>query len=129
MRGRTGDEVSIRGTLVVLLLLSVASWSGLAYFTYAYAPTAWARLLFLLLFLPAAFTTLAPLAYAFHARFAGPGDYPTKLRDATREAGFLTALLEIWAGLRMIEALNWISMLIMLGIVVLAEVLILLKGK
>ena len=118
-----------RWVIFFMILLAIASWLSLAYFTYAYAPTPLAKFIFLGLLLPAAFTSLTPLAYYLHTHLSGAAARRMQLGDAMREAVLLSGLLVAWAGLRMIEALNWTSVLIMSGAALLIEALILLRRK
>jgi len=115
--------------LVVIILGGILGLTGLGYLTYAYAPTTLTCLIFLVLLLPAAFAPLTLLAYYLHRRFARPGHEQRKLRDAMREAGLLAGLLVVWAGLHLLEALNWIMVLVMLGLVAVFEIRQLVERK
>mgnify|MGYP001030535579 CR=1 FL=1 len=121
--------MSVQRLSFITVLGGVLSWAGLGYLTYACAPTTLTCIIFLVLLLPAAFTPLTLLAYYLHRRFARPGNEQRKFRDAMREGGLLAGLLVAWAGLRMVEALNWITMLVMLGVVVVLEIRQLMERK
>ena len=121
--------MSVQRILLAVILLAALAWIGLGVFTYIYAPETLTCIIFLGLLWPAAFATLTPLAYYLQRRLSRPGNERGKLGDAMREAGLLAVLLVIGAGLRMIESLNWMVMLIMLGVVILVEVRMFIRRK
>ncbi len=112
--------------LFLSILLAAVGWVVLAYFTHEYAPTTLTAIGFLALLWPTATATLTPPLYVVRRRFFR-GDARAHFGAALREGGLLASLLVIWGVLSLIGALNWIAMLIMLGVVILLEARLLLR--
>lgn len=112
--------------ILLFILLAAVGWVVLAYFTYEYAPTTLTVIGFFALLWPTVTATLTPLLYAARRRLL-KGDMRAHLSAALREAALLASLLVIWGILILIEAFNWVAVLIMLGVVVLLEARLLLR--
>jgi hypothetical protein len=116
--------MSTRGILALFIVLAVLGWVGLASFTYYNPPGAWNRWIVVTILWLTLWATLLPLAYWFHLRRqrlgAEEGIVPRAARQSALAALFITLCL--W--LRMVRALNWANLILLLLLLVLTEVLL-----
>jgi hypothetical protein len=116
--------MSTRGILALFVTLAVLGWVGLAFFTYYNPPDAWNRWVVVTVLWLTLWATLLPLAYWFHLRRqrlgAEEGIVPRAARQSALAALFVTVCL--W--LRMVRALNWANLILLLLLLVLTDVLL-----
>jgi hypothetical protein len=126
--------MSTRSILALFIVLAVLGWVGLAFFTYYNPPDAWNRGIVVIVLWLTLWATLLPLVYWIHLRRqrlprtargvedrgAEEGIVPRAARQSALAALFITLCL--W--LRMVRALNWAYLILLLLLLVLAGVLI-----
>jgi hypothetical protein len=106
------------------------SWAALAYVVnYTDPEISVHRLAFLVLLFLASLTTVSPLAYLLHLRFAGDRSYRRDVQTSFREGGLAALFLVLCTWLRMGDALNWVNALLLLSALALVEVFTLAKGS
>ncbi len=113
--------MSTRALLVLCILLALCGWIAVALFTYHNPPDALNRWILLALLWPTLLATCLPLVYSIHRRRGAQGAVAAA---ATRQSAFAATYVTLCLWLRMIQALNWTNMLLMLLLFVATEVLL-----
>jgi hypothetical protein len=118
------------GTLMVMAaLLALILWAGLAAFVNVKPPSAPNQIVFLIIWAMAIFSTVVPVSYALHARFAVSLGRSGNLMRVLRQ-GFLAAVLAIvLMALRFLYILTFFSAALLTIIVLLVELLFFLRNE
>ncbi len=113
--------MTTRSILALCILLALLGWLALGFFTYRNPPDAWNRWIALAMLCPTLLATLLPLLYAIHPRLGSSGSVASR---AARQSALAALFLTLCVGLRMIRALNWANLMVMLSLFILTEVLL-----
>ncbi|HIC94825.1 MAG TPA: hypothetical protein EYP09_11360 [Anaerolineae bacterium] len=108
-----------RGMAIGSAFVAALSWAGLAWLVCRTSPGPLTRPLFLALLFMALMSTSFPAALHF-------GGHEPR---AIRQSGWAALFVTLCAWLRMIQALNWIIALLLLGVFGLVEFLILARER
>lgn len=112
----------------IWLLTTALGWLGLIYLIYSTHPEGVNRWLFFVLFFGSVTAASLGPAYYLNLRFARESPHQVRLMRALREGALVGLYLTLCAWLEMIRALNWANALVILGILVLLESFLLIKG-
>jgi len=116
--------MSTRVILILFVVLAFLAWLGLGFFTYYNPPLSWYRAVAVAVLWLAVWASLLPLAYWIHLRRqrlgAEEGIVPRAARQSALAALFITLCL--W--LRMMQALNWANLVLLLLLVGMTEVVL-----
>jgi cation transport ATPase len=113
--------MSTRALLALCILLAIGGWVAVGLFTYYNPPDALNRWIALALLWPTLLASCLPLVYSIHLRRGGKGTVAAPL---ARQSAFAATYLTLCLWLRMIQALNWANMLLMLLLFVATEALL-----
>jgi cation transport ATPase len=117
--------VSTRGILALCLVLAAIGWVGLASFTYHNPPEPWNRWIAMAMLWPTLLAMLLPLVYGIHLRLNHEDIAPRAARQSALAALFLT----LCVSLRMMHALNWANVILLLLLFALADTLLSTKRR
>jgi hypothetical protein len=118
--------VSTRAILALCVVLALLGWFALASFTYHNPPQGWNRWIAVAILGPTLWTSLLPIAYAFHRRAEREEEV---VLIAARQGALASLYLTICLGLRLVQALNWANALLLLALFVLTEILLSTRGN
>jgi len=118
-----------RVIVVVLVLLAVGLWVGLAFFMSYRPPDPVNRLVFLAIWGATIACTAIPLAYTANAQLRGYYGRRWALGQAIRQGLMAAALATVLMALRFIGALNLLVGVLLTLVVVMAEVLVQAKSR
>lgn len=114
--------------IVVILVLAVALWAGMLYFTNSKPPTTFNQTLFLLIWGATASCTAMPVSYAFQARFS-PSPTNQRLNRAIRQGLLVGVLGATLMALRLLRLLSLLTAVILILFAVTSEILISLRDR
>jgi hypothetical protein len=113
--------MSTRSLLALCILLAIGGWVAVGLFTYYNPPDALNRWIALALLWPTLLASCLPVIYTIHLR---RGRKDTVAAPLARQSAFAATYLTLCLWLRMIQALNWANMLLMLLLFVATEALL-----
>ncbi len=113
--------MSTRVLLTLCVLLAMGGWIALGVFTYYNPPDALNYWIALVLLWPTLMASCLPLVYAIHRRRGKEGVFVARM---IRQSAFAATYVTLCLWLRMIQALNWANMLLMLLLFVTTEALL-----
>lgn len=116
--------MNTRSILVLFIALAILGWAGLGYFTYHNPPAVWNRIVAVAMLWLALWATLLPLTYWFHLRRQRLGAEEGIVPRAARQSALGALLAAVCVWLRMVQALSWANLILLLLLVALAEVLL-----
>lgn len=117
-------QMTNRTALYLLLLLALLAWGGLLLFTRFVPPDSTLAFVIFFLILGIALTcTIAPLAYAFSARFLTVRQYRPNVRHALRQGALLALCVVLNLLLRALHSWNIFAAIVILVAAVVIEVL------
>lgn len=113
--------MSTRGALALFIVLAVLGSVGLASFTYYNPPVSWNRTIAVAIFGLTLWSALFPLMYWFHLRRQRLGAEEGIVSRATRHSALAALYATVCLWLRMVQALSWANVILLLLLVALAE--------
>lgn len=119
--------MSSRDILIILVFSAALSWLGFGYLVSSTAPEAINRWFFFPLLFLGVLTTVTPVAYYLNLRFAEPESGHEVMLRSLRHGGLAALFFVLCTWLQMVRALNWITALLLLWVLVLVEVFIMLR--
>jgi len=118
-----------RRVLLILLVLALPSWAGLAYVTlYADPEVAANRFLFLAFLLLSLAFSLTPLFHLLEYRLAKSESHQGDILRSARRGGLLALFFVLCAWMKIGQALNWTNAFLLVAALVLAEIFMLVRG-
>ncbi|MHB1357415.1 MAG: hypothetical protein ACYCZF_15720 [Anaerolineae bacterium] len=118
-----------RGTILGLLLASLALWLGLMLFMNRYPPTLGGQLIFLVLFGAAITCTLSPLVLALRVSRSQDGKGGSGIASALRHAALFALLGVVLMILQFLRLLNLTTAILLILVAGLLEVLLSLRRR
>jgi len=118
-----------RATLIILVVMALALWAGLALFMNYRSPDLASQAIFLVIWGSAIACTVIPLAYALNARSRGFLGRRWVLGEAVRQGLMAAALATILMALRFVGALSLLVGGLLTLAVVMVEMLIHLRNR
>jgi hypothetical protein len=111
---------------LLVFLIALASWAGLAYLVLNYVPDSWTLGLGLsLVFVGVAGTVMPPvhfLNYRFARTLDDDGHAGSDRWSVYRQSGMLGLLAALCCWFQLMRVLNWIIVMLLVGVIVLIEV-------
>ncbi len=110
---------------LLVFLIAIASWAGLAYLVLNYVPDSWTLGLALFLVFVGVGGTAMPPVHFLNYRFARPLDGGSTVLERTavyRQSGMLGLLAALCCWFQLMRVLNWIIVMLLVGVIVLIEV-------
>ena len=113
-----------RTIIVVSVILAVVSWLSLVFLVMNLSPTGINVPLFFLALFLTVLCTVTPLMWSVNRRLTSSSSGSVIAWRSLRQAGVLALFASLSAWLQMVRSLNWITALLVFGVLLTTEILL-----